>query len=198
MDGLSDELLCLILSYLDPWTLTKAVQYVSKRLRRLSLEDKLWYEFTGIPRLRSGGNPFYEHWSEIDWHNEWKWYKRPVAVDLNRRRKAPLRVNWVDDSVTVLTFTLQSSDVVALLDDGSLRRWRRSDSGWQEISRTESTVGRESFRFQQRSHVGNRQLYATAQLGYNDAITANETSICFGAGQVLQQLVSSSGYISTF
>jgi hypothetical protein len=114
---------------------------------------------------------------------------KPLATGPNGRRKAPLRVSWIDDSVTVLTFTLHHSDVVALLDDGSLRRWRRSDSLWHEISRTGSTVGREGFRFQQRSHVGSRRVYATAHLGYSDAITADESSIYFGGGKVLQQLV---------
>ena len=73
MDGLSDELVCLVLSYLDPWTLSTAVRYVSKRMRRLPLENKLWYEFTEVPERRLIGNPLYEQWSEIDWHNEWKW-----------------------------------------------------------------------------------------------------------------------------
>lgn len=74
MDGLSDELVCLILRYLDPWTLSTTVQYVSKRLRRLTFENKLWSEFTEVQRPASTRNSFYEHWSEIDWHNEWKWY----------------------------------------------------------------------------------------------------------------------------
>ena len=198
MDGLSDELVCLILRYLDPWTLSTTVRYVSKRLCRLTLENKLWYDLRAGPRTGSIGTAFYEHWSEIDWHNEWKWYRALSCASPDNRRKAPLRVDWVDDSVTVLTFTLHGSDIVALLDDGSLRRWRRSDLGWQEISRTISTVGRESFRFQQRSHVGTRRVYATAQLGYSDAITADERSIYFGAGQVLQQLVTKTGQLSTF
>jgi hypothetical protein len=53
MESLSDELLCLILSYIDPWTLVRSVQYVSKRLRRLALENKLWLAF--LPQLQGAG-----------------------------------------------------------------------------------------------------------------------------------------------
>ena len=92
--------------------------------------------------------------------------------------------------MTVLTFTVIQSDVVGLLDDGSLRRWRRSDTGWQEICRTTSTAGRESFRLRRNSLVHSNGAFATIQLGYNDAIAAGKDSIYFGVGQILQQLVS--------
>jgi hypothetical protein len=79
--------------------------------------------------------------------------------------------------------------VVALLDDGSLRRWRRSDSGWRELSRTTNVATRESLRLRRRSSVHDGGTYATTQLGYNDAIAPGRDSIYFGVGQVLQQLV---------
>jgi hypothetical protein len=108
------------------------------------------------------------------------------------RRNAPVRVDWIDDAVTVLTFTLHYSDVVALLDDGSLRRWRRSGLGWQEVTRTKSAAGRESFRLRQRTRVSGGG-FATTQLGYNDAIAGLQSSIFFGVGQILQQLVITNG-----
>jgi hypothetical protein len=93
-------------------------------------------------------------------------------------------------TVTVLTFALHHSDVVALVDDGSLRRWRKSNSGWQEISRTKSTAGRDSFRLRQRWGGENGAARATTQLGYNDAIAVGQSSVYFGVGQILQQSVS--------
>ena len=86
---------------------------------------------------------------------------------------------------------MHHSDVVALVDDGSLRRWRKSNSGWQEISRTKSTAERDSFRLQQwwggENGGGAR---ATTQLGYNDALAVGQSSVYFGVGQILQQSVS--------
>jgi len=75
MDSLSDELLCSVLSHLDPWTLSGSIQYVSRRLRRLALENRLWYTFTKPdPSNIPASKPIYHHWTDIDWHNEWKWY----------------------------------------------------------------------------------------------------------------------------
>lgn len=105
------------------------------------------------------------------------------------RRNAPVRVDWIDDTVTILTFALHHSDVVGLVDDGSLRRWRRMDSGWCEISRSKSTAGQESFRLWSYRGEGHGAAHATTQLGYNNAIAVCETSIYFGVGQVLQHLV---------
>jgi hypothetical protein len=85
---------------------------------------------------------------------------------------------------------LDHSDVVALIDDGSLRRWRKSNSGWQEISRTKSTTERDSFRLQQWWGGENRGAHASTLLGYNDALAVGQTSVYFGVGQILQQLVS--------
>ena len=73
MDTLSDELLYCILSYVDPWTLLGAVQYASKRFRRLVLENHLWYAFHPLSRASPSEQRFYGHWTEIDWYNEWKW-----------------------------------------------------------------------------------------------------------------------------
>jgi F-box-like len=74
MDRLSDELLCAILSHIDPWTLARSVQYVSKRLRRLAMDNQLWYSFVPSSRVDDGyKNPTYNHWTKVDWHNEWKW-----------------------------------------------------------------------------------------------------------------------------
>jgi F-box-like len=189
MDSLSDELLCSILAHLDPWTLSRSVQYVSKRLRRLALENRLWYTFTRPdPSYILASKPLYTHWMDIDWHNEWKWQEPALGCFANdARRNAPLRTTFIDDSVTVLTFGLHRSDIVALTDDGSLRRWRKSDSQWQEISHTKSLAGRESFRIRRTAGCGNR-VSSTTQLGYNDAIAMGDESIFFGVGQSLQKL----------
>lgn len=112
-----------------------------------------------------------------------------IKLGLSSRRHAPLRIEWIDESVTVLTFGLQSSDVVALVDDGSLRRWRRFDSRWQEISCTKSIAGTETFRLQQ-TLGPQRGLHATTQLGYNDAISFGHSSVYYGVGQILQQVVN--------
>jgi len=73
MDQLSDELLCLIFSYIDPWRLCHNVQYVCKRFRRIALENQLWYG-RSLPYLKFADvKQFYERWTQIDWHNEWKW-----------------------------------------------------------------------------------------------------------------------------
>jgi hypothetical protein len=75
MESLSDELLCAILSHIDAWTLSRSVQYVSKRLRRLSLENHLWHSLLSASLSKSSADErLYGHWTEIDWHNEWKWY----------------------------------------------------------------------------------------------------------------------------
>jgi hypothetical protein len=105
------------------------------------------------------------------------------------RRNAPLRVEWIDRGLSVLTFALHHSDVVALLDDGSLRRWRRLNSRWQEISRTKSSAGREGFRLRRGSPAGIHKTHATTQLGYNNAIAVGDDWIYFGVGKILQQLV---------
>jgi hypothetical protein len=75
MDQLSDELLCLILSYVDLWQLCDNIQYVCKRFHRLALENQLWYARTLPHAGLSDPEPFYERWTQIDWHNEWKWYR---------------------------------------------------------------------------------------------------------------------------
>ena len=98
----------------------------------------------------------------------------------------------VDDTVTPLPFTLHGGDVVALLDDGSLRRWREIDSlevKWEEISCVRSSTGSEGFRVRFRTGLSSHGTYASTQLAYNDAIAASEDYIYFGAGRVLQQLV---------
>jgi F-box-like len=185
MERLSDELLCQILDYLDPWTLLKTVQPVCRRFRRVALEAKLWHNFVSPTRNPQAlKNPIYDHWAKVDWKNEWKWYIIFCTFNNCSRRNSSLRVRNVDDAVTVLTFALHQSDVVALIDDGTLRRWKESDDGWQEVSRIESTGGRETFRF--------REVYgsgATTQLGYNNAISIFENSIYFGVGKALQHLV---------
>src|SRR5271154_3877725 len=105
----------------------------------------------------------------------------------NCRRHAPLSIECIDDEAMVLTFTLHQSDVIGLLDDGSLRRWRKYSSGWREISSTRSTAGRESFRLRRLSagSEGHTTLQATTQLGYNDAITVSQNEVYFGAGKIL-------------
>ena len=110
----------------------------------------------------------------------------------NCRRHAPLSIEWIDDDAMVLTFTLHQSDVIGLVDDGSLRRWRKYSSGWREISRTRSTAGRESFRLRRLSagSEGQATLQGTTQLGYNDAITVSQSEVYFGAGKILQRWVS--------
>ena len=105
------------------------------------------------------------------------------------RRNSPLRTTLIDDNVTVLTFALHRSDIVALTDDGSLRRWRYSASQWQEVGHKKSVAGRESFRIRQNAGSG-RRAFASAQLGYNDAIATSDESIYFGVGLNLQKLVS--------
>lgn len=190
MDSLSDELLCSILAYLDPWTLSRSIQYVSKRLRRLSLENRLWYTFTRPdPSYILASKPLYTYWTDIDWHSEWKWQEPTLGCFANgARRNAPLRTTFIDESVTVLTFGLHRSDVVALTDDGSLCRWRKSGAQWREISHTKSIAGRESFRIRRTTGSENRAS-STTQLGYNDAIAFSDESIYFGVGQSLQKLV---------
>jgi hypothetical protein len=98
------------------------------------------------------------------------------------RRNSPLHIEWINNANTVLTFALHRSDVVAVGDDGSLRRWRRSGRRWLEISRTRSQVAPQSHR------TGEVVAFATTQLGYNDAITISENSIYFGVGKSLQAL----------
>ena len=115
---------------------------------------------------------------------------KPEYVPEICRRNAPVHVEWIDDSVTVLAFTLHQSDVIALLDDGSLRRWRRLNSGWREISRAKGIGGRESFRLHE-SRRGRGGWLASTQLGYNDAIAVNQTSIFYGVGKILQQMARS-------
>jgi hypothetical protein len=85
--------------------------------------------------------------------------------------------------------------VVALLDDGSLRRWRKSTTEWQEISHTDGTTGRESFRLRTHPGIEDRTVRATTQLGYNNAIAVGESTIYFGVGQILQQLVNFITYL---
>ena len=191
MERFSDELLCQIFNYLDPWILLRTVQPVCRRFRRVALETKLWYNFVSLARTtQSSKNPLHDHWAEVDWQNEWKWYETMFKCFADySRRNSPLRIRHVDDAVTVLTFALHKSDVVALRDDGSLRRWRELDTGWQEISRTESIGGRETFRFRETFGTGNSGVRATTQLGYNNAISVSANSIYYGVGQALQQLV---------
>lgn len=76
MDPLSDELICSILSHVDAWTLFKSVQFVCKRLRRLAFENRLWYGFveSSSGHGKAMEKAFYNYWTEVDWHNEWKWY----------------------------------------------------------------------------------------------------------------------------
>src|SRR5579859_4938203 len=179
MEQLSDELLYLILHYLDPLTLSGSISLVSKRFRRLSLENRLWYLFTCTSISSRGTHidneePFFDHWTEIDWHNEWKWYSLASSFLLIIRQNTPLRTEWIDDGVTVLTFATHRSDVVALSDDGTLRRWRKSLSGWQEISRTQSLAGRETFRVHPNTFSPRSGIYPTTQLDYNDAIAAHD------------------------
>ena len=97
----------------------------------------------------------------------------------------------VDDSVTPLTFTLHRGDVVALLDDGSLRRWKSQesmDNRWKEISSIKNTSGSENLRV--RFNGGfNGPYRGSTQLAYNDAIAACQERIYYGAGRTLQELV---------
>jgi len=98
----------------------------------------------------------------------------------------------VDDTVTPLTFTLHNGDIVALLDDGSLRRWKRpsqSESQWREVSSISSTTGMETFRVRFRTGISTQTNYASTQLSYNDAIAVSKTHLYFGAGRLLKQVV---------
>jgi len=131
---------------------------------------------TGIGRILTGttnGSGKSQHWT--------------VWADV-ARRNAPLRTTFIDDSVTVLTFGLHRSDVVALTDDGTLCRWRKSGSEWREVSRTKNIAGRETFRIRRPAGHENR-ISATTQLGYNDALAIGNEAIYFGVGQSLKKLV---------
>jgi hypothetical protein len=80
---------------------------------------------------------------------------------------------------------MHNADIVALLDDGSLHRWRRvepNESKWMQISSINIAAGSEAFRVRFRS--------ASTQLTYNDAIAVSESHIYFGGGRMLKQVVS--------
>lgn len=75
MNTLSDELLCCIFGYADTCARLVSVQFVSKRLRRIALENQFWYYAISSASAREAiHDPLYAHWTEVDWLNEWKWY----------------------------------------------------------------------------------------------------------------------------
>jgi hypothetical protein len=190
MNMLSDELICCILDHVDAGTLLSSVQFVSKRLRRIALENQFWYR---ISPSASANDPIsdslYSHWTEVDWLSEWKWYELVFTVADCPRRNAPLRIEWIDDNATVLTFTKYGEDLVGLLDDGSLKMWRKFPTGWKEVGEIRGLGGRESFRLSQTNNNGLSAAHATAQLGYNNAISVGPGFLYFGAGRILEQVV---------
>jgi hypothetical protein len=80
-------------------------------------------------------------------------------------------------------------DLVGLLDDGSLKMWRKFPTEWKEIGEIRGLAGRESFRLSQTNNNGLSSAHATAQLGYNNAMSVGPGFLYFGAGRILEQVV---------
>jgi hypothetical protein len=108
------------------------------------------------------------------------------------RRNAPLRIEWVDPNATVLTFTRYGEDLVGLLDDGSLKMWRKFPTKYEEVGEIRGLGGRESFRLSQTNSNGLSAAHAIAQLGYNNAMSVGPGFLYFGAGRILEQVVRTS------
>lgn len=82
MNTLSDELICCILDHVDARTLLSSVQFVSKRLRGIALENQIWYRISPSASAKEDAvnDSLYSHWTEVDWLSEWKWYELVFIV----------------------------------------------------------------------------------------------------------------------